>query len=159
MKAVLSKLHFGLRGRLFMAFGLVAALTVIASLNAIFSYVSLGNSLGVIAEQSLPELTRSSSVIKAAGDVGAAAPSLLAAANNAERSDALKALAAAREEMKHSIGLLSADDAAKLNGTAGRILVNLTRLEKSVTERQSIAEARHALIGELRKTHQKLAEN
>ncbi len=158
MKAVLSKLHFGLRGRLFMAFGLVAALTVIASLNAIFSYVSLGNSLGVIAEQSLPELTRSSNVIKAAGDVGAAAPSLLAAANNAERSDALKALAAAREEMKHSIGLLSADDAAKLNGTAGRILENLARLEKSVTERQSIAEARHALIGELRKTHQKLAE-
>lgn len=141
-----------------MAFGLVAALTVIASLNAIFSYVSLGNSLGVIAEQSLPGLTRSSSVIKAAGDVGAAAPSLLAAANNAERSDALKALAAAREEMKRSIGLLSADDAAKLNGTAGHILENLTLLEKSVTERQSIAEARHALIGELRKTHQKLAE-
>lgn len=141
-----------------MAFGLVAALTVIASLNAIFSYVSLGNSLGVIAEQSLPGLTRSSSVIKAAGDVGAAAPSLLAAANNAERSDALKALAAAREEMKRSIGLLSADDAAKLNGTAGHILENLTLLEKSVIERQSIAEARHALIGELRKTHQKLAE-
>ena len=141
-----------------MAFGLVAALTVIASLNAIFSYGSLGNSLGVIAQQSLPELTRSSSVIKAAGDVGAAAPSLLAAANNTERSDALKALAAAREEMKRSIGLLSADDAAKLDATAGRILENLTLLEKSVTERQSIAEARHALIGELRKTHQKLAE-
>lgn len=141
-----------------MAFGLVAALTVIASLNAIFSYGSLGNSLGVIAQQSLPELTRSSSVIKAAGDVGAAAPSLLAAANNTERSDALKALAAAREEMKRSIGLLSADDAAKLDATAGRILENLTLLEKSVTERQSIAEARHALIGELRKNHQKLAE-
>ncbi len=158
MKAAISKLHFGLRGRLFTAFGLVAALTVVASLNAIFSYVSLGHSLGVIAEQSLPELTRSSSVIKAAGDVGAAAPSLLAAANNTERGDALKALAAAREEMKHSIGLLSTDDAAKLNETAGRILENLTLLEKSVTERQSIAEARHALIGELRKAHQKLAE-
>ena len=47
--AATSKFHFGLRGRLFTAFGLVAALTVIASLNAIFSYDSLGDSLGVIA--------------------------------------------------------------------------------------------------------------
>ena len=156
--AATSKFHFGLRGRLFTAFGLVAALTVIASLNAIFSYVSLGDSLGVIAEQSLPGITRSSSVIKAAGDVGAAAPSLLAAENNAERSDAFKALATAREEMKRALGSLSAEDAAKLNGTAGRILENLTRLEQSVTERQRIAEARIGLIGELRKTHQKLAE-
>jgi len=141
-----------------MAFGLVAALTVIASLNAIFSYVSLGNSLGVIAERSLPGLERSSNVTKAAGDVGAAAPSLLAAANNAERSDALKALATAHAEMKQALGSLGAEDAAKLNDTAGRILENLTRLEKSVTERQSIAETRHALIANLRKTHQKLAE-
>ncbi len=158
MKPATSKLHFGLRGRLFTAFGLVAALTVIASLNAIFSYDSLGNSLGVIAERSLPEITRSSNVIKTAGDVGSAAPSLLAAANNAERSDAFKALAAAREEMKRALGSLSVEDAAKLNGTAGRILDNLTRLEQSVTERQRIADARIALIGELRKTHQKLAE-
>src|SRR6185312_15296038 len=110
MKVATSKLHFGLRGRLFTAFGLVAALTVFASLNAIFSYVSLGNSLGVIAEQSLPGLTRSSNVIKAAGDVGSAAPSLLAAANNAERSDAFKTLATAREEMKRAVGSLSAED-------------------------------------------------
>ncbi|AEI03329.1 putative methyl-accepting chemotaxis protein [Afipia carboxidovorans OM5] len=158
MKAALSKLNLGLRGRLFLAFGLVAALTVVASLNAIISYVSLDNSLGVIAEQSLPELTRSSKVIKAAGDVSAAAPTLLAAANNAERSDALKALETARTEMKQALSLLSAKDAAKLNETTGRIFENLTLLEKSVTERQSIAESRQALIGELRKAHQKLAE-
>ena len=42
MMAAMSWFHFGLRGRLFMAFGLVAALTVMASSNAIFSYVSLG---------------------------------------------------------------------------------------------------------------------
>ena len=35
---------------------------------------------------------------------------------------------------------------------------NLTRLEQSVTERQRIADARIALIGELRKAHGKLAE-
>jgi methyl-accepting chemotaxis protein len=158
MRALLSKLQVGLRGRLFMAFGLVAALTVIASVNAIVSYNSLGNSLGVIAERSLPEITRSSHVVKAAGNVGSAAPSLLAAANDAEREHAAKALAVSRDELTRAIGALSTEDAALLNKTAQPILDNLARLEKSVTERQSIAAARASRIAELRKTHQKLAE-
>ncbi len=158
MGAATSKLQVGLRGRLFMAFGLVAALTVIASIIAIISYNSLGNSLGVIAEHSLPEITRSSNVIHAAGDVGAAAPSLLAAANDGEREQAAKALVKARAELTHAIGALSTADAATLNRIAQPILENLSRLEQSVAERRSIAAARNARIADLRKTHQKLAE-
>ncbi|MGB3045289.1 MAG: methyl-accepting chemotaxis protein [Xanthobacteraceae bacterium] len=158
MKAVMSKLQVGLRGRLFMAFGLVAALTVIASVNAIVSYNSLGSSLGVIAERSLPEITRSSQVVKAAGSVGAAAPSLLAAANDTEREQAARTLALSRDDLTRAIGTLSSEDAALLNKAARPILDNLTRLEQSVTERQAIAAARAARIAELRKTHQKLAE-
>ncbi|MGX9390549.1 methyl-accepting chemotaxis protein [Nitrobacteraceae bacterium UC4446_H13] len=158
MKAVMSKLRIGLRGRLFMAFGLVAALTVIASINAIVSYNSLGSSLGVIAERSLPEITRSSQVVKAAGSVGAAAPSLLAAANDSEREQAAKALALSRDDLTRAIGALSSEDAALLNKAARPILDNLVRLEKSVTERQAIAAARAARIAELRKAHRKLAE-
>jgi len=154
----MSKLRVGLRGRLFLAFGLVAAMTVIASINAIVSYNSLGSSLGVIAEQSLPEITRSSHVIKAAGNVGAAAPSLLAAANDNEREQAAKALAVSRDDLSRAIGALGAADAALLNKTAQPILDNLARLEKSVTEREAIAAGRAARIAELRKSHQKLSE-
>ncbi len=158
MKAVMSWFHFGLRGRLFTAFGVVAALTVVASINGIVSYDSFGRSLAVIAEQSLPEITRSSKVVQAAGEVNTAAPALLAAATPAERENALKVLANARQEMTRTISQLSADDAAKLNKAAGPILENLNRLGQSVTERQNIAAARGALIDSLRKTHQKLAE-
>lgn len=158
MKAVMSKLRVGLRGRLFLAFGLVAALTVIASINAIVSYNSLGNSLGVIAERSLPEITRSSQVVKAAGSVSAAAPSLLAAANDGEREEAARMLTLSRDDLARAIGALSSEDAALLNKTARPILDNLARLEKSVTERQAIAAARNTRIAELRKAHQKLAE-
>jgi methyl-accepting chemotaxis protein len=158
MKAVMSKLQVGLRGRLFMAFGLVAALTVIASINAIVSYNSLGSSLGVIAERSLPEITRSSQVVKAAASVGAAAPSLLAAANDSEREQAARTLALSRDDLTRAIGALSSEDAALLNKAARPILDNLVRLEKSVTERQAIAAARTARIAELRKIHRKLAE-
>jgi methyl-accepting chemotaxis protein len=150
--------HLGLRGRLFTAFGVVAALTVLASCSAIISYDILGRSLGAIADKSLPEITRASKVVKAAGEVAAAAPRLLAAADAAERERASKVLTAARQELTGAIGALGAEDAARLNQTADRILVNLDRLMQSVAERQSIAASREALVANLRRSHQKLAE-
>jgi methyl-accepting chemotaxis protein len=158
MKTAMSWYHLGLRGRLFMAFGVVAALTVLASSSAIFSYGSLGRSLGAIAEKSLPEITRASAVVRAAGEVAAAAPRLLAATDAAERDQAFKNLTAGRQELTQALGALSAEDAASLNKTADRILQNLDRLVQSATERQTIAKSRDGLVASLRKSHQKLAE-
>ena len=158
MKTATSWYHLGLRGRLFTAFGVVAALTVLASSSAIVSYDSLGRSLGAIAEKSLPEITRASGVVRAAAEVAAAAPRLLAATDAAEREQGLMVLAAARQELTQAVGALGAEDAATLNKTADRILVNLDRLVQSVAERQTIAASRDALVASLRKSHQKLSE-
>lgn len=158
MKTAMSWYHLGLRGRLFAAFGIVAALTVLASSSAIISYNSLGGSLGAIAEKSLPEITRASRVVRAAGEVAAAAPRLLAASDPTEREHALKVLTASRQELTQTIGSVAAEDAARLNQAADRILVNLDRLVQSVTERQTIAASRETLVANLRKSHQKLAE-
>ena len=73
MQTAMSWYHLGLRGRLFTAFGVVAALTVLASSSAIISYDSLERSLGAITEKSLPEITRASRVVKAAGEVALSA--------------------------------------------------------------------------------------
>ena len=158
MKTAMSWYHLGLRGRLFTAFGVVAALTVLASSSAIISYDSLGRSLGAIAEKSLPEITRASKVVRAAGEVAAAAPRFLAATDPTEREHALKVLTAARQELTQTIGALAVEDAARLTRTADRMLENLNRLMQSVTERQTIAASRDALVAGLRKSHQKLAE-
>src|SRR5258708_21933283 len=158
MKPATSWYHLGLRGRLFAAFGIVAALTVLASGSAIITYDSLGRSLGVVTEKSLPEITRASKVVRAADQVAAVAPGMPAATDAAERGHALKALMAARQELKQTIGALAAEDAAKLDTTADRIFANLDRLMQSITERQAIAASRGALVVGLRKSHQKLAE-
>jgi methyl-accepting chemotaxis protein len=158
METAMSWYRLGLRGRLFAAFGMVAALTVLASSSAIISYDSLARSLGAIAEKSLPEITRASKVVRAAGEVAAAAPRLLAATDSTEREHALKILTAARQQLTQTIGTLGAEDAARLNKTADRMLENLNRLKQSVTERQTIAASRDALVASLRKSHQKLAE-
>ena len=158
MQTAMSWYHLGLRGRLFTAFGVVAALTVLASGSAIISYDSLGRSFGAIAEKSLPEITRASRVVRAAGEIAAAAPRLLAAIEAAEREQALKVLTVARQDLTQTISALAAEDATRLNKTADRILVNLDRLMQSVIERQTIAASRGALVAGVRKSHQKLAE-
>jgi methyl-accepting chemotaxis protein len=158
MKTAMSWYHLGLRGRLFTAFGVVAALTVLASSSAIISYHSLGRSLAAIADNSLPEITRASEVVRATGEVAAAAPRLLAAADPAERAQAFKVLRAASEGLNESIGALAAADAARLTKARDSIQVNLDRLMQSVTDRQTIAASRNALVAGLRKSHQKLAE-
>src|SRR5260370_6969959 len=106
MKTGASWYHLGLRGRVFLALGVVAALTVLASGSEIISYDSLGHSLGAIAERSLPEITLASKVVRAAGEVGAAAPRLLAAKDAAQREQASKLLSAARQELNQAIAPL-----------------------------------------------------
>ena len=76
----------------------------------------------------------------------------------AEREQDLEVLKASRHELTQTIDALSAEDAAGLKKTADRILVNLDRLTKSVTDRATIAAARDALVDSLRKSHRKLAE-
>ncbi len=159
MKSMLmSWTRLGLRGRLFLAFGVVAGLTVLASGNAIVSYDRIGNALSVVTERSMPDLARTTKVVKAAADVTAAAPSLLAATDQAGRDAATKALATAREDLTRSIAALNADDAARLGNTGNRILENLGRLADAVKDRQTVASNRAKQVAALRGAHQKIAE-
>ncbi|MFZ5733835.1 MAG: methyl-accepting chemotaxis protein [Pseudomonadota bacterium] len=156
--ATMSWARLGLRGRLFLAFGVVAGLTVLASVSAIYSYGRIGHALFVVTEKSLPDIARTAKVVKAEGDVASAAPSLLAATDAAGREEASKALVSAREALTRAIDALGAEDARKFGETNSRMLENLDRLAKAVTERQTIAANRIKLVAELRGAHQKLAE-
>jgi methyl-accepting chemotaxis protein len=159
MKAVLASwARLGLRGRLFLAFGVVAGLTVLASGNAILSYDRIGRSLIVVTEQSMPDIARTTKVVKAAAEVTAAAPNLLAAIDQAGRDEATKALAVARADLTAAIAALNADDAARLGSTGNRILENLGRLADAVKDRQAVAASRTRQVAALRGAHQKLAE-
>ncbi len=150
--------RLGLRGRLFAAFGAVAAITVLASTTAFVSYDRLGRSLEVVTGTSLPDVTRASNVAMAASDMVGQAQALLAASGADERASALKALDTARATLSDAVAALSGAEAEKLKETARRVSENLDRLGQSVTERQAIAAERANLVGAVRAAHEKLAE-
>jgi methyl-accepting chemotaxis protein len=148
----------GLRGRLFAAFGAVAAITVLASATAFVSYDRLGRSLDVVTGTSLPHVTRASNIAVAAADVVGQAQALLAASGADDRTRALKTLDAARAALNEAVAALAGEEAAKLKETARRMSENLDRLAQSVTERQAIATEHASLVAALRVAHEKLAE-
>src|SRR5690348_15428561 len=150
--------RLGLRGRLFAAFGAVAATTVLASGTALVSYDRLGRSLEVVTGTSLPHVTRASNIGQSASDVVAAAQALLAAANADERTRTLAILDAARRKLAEAVAALPDADAAKLKQTAGLMSDNLDKLARSIAERQTLGASRVALVKDLRNAHQKLAE-
>src|SRR5439155_881491 len=125
--------RLGLRGRLFAAFGAVAALTVLASANALISYDGLGRSLGVVTGTSLPQVTRAARIAKEAAEVIAAAQALLAA-DAGERERALRALETERGDLVQAVNALPAEDAAKLKETAARMSENLDRLARAAAD-------------------------
>ncbi len=150
--------RFGLRSRLFAAFGAVAVTTVLASGNALLSYDRLGQSLQVVTGTSVPRLTRAADIAQAADEVVAAAQSLLAANNEVERATALDAIEKARFHLNHVANELSGTNVDALKQTIGRMSGNLDRLARSVADRQAIAGQRMGLVKALRDVHQKLAE-
>jgi methyl-accepting chemotaxis protein len=157
MKSI--SLHqLGLRGRLFAAFGAVAAITVLASAVAFVSYDRLGRSLEVVTGTSLPHVTHASNVAMAAAEVVGQAQALRAASSIDERTRALTALDAARAALNDAVAALPGEEAAKLKETARRLSENLNRLTQSVAERQAIAAERATLVSAVRAAHEKLAE-
>src|ERR1700751_3935742 len=130
--------RLGLRGRLFAAFGAVAATTVLASGTALVSYDRLGRSLEVVTGTSLPHVTRASNIGQAASDVVGAAQALLAAANADERTRALAVLDAARRKLNDAVAPPPSEEAAKLKATTGSMSGNLDQLARAIAERQTL---------------------
>ncbi len=149
--------RLGLRGRLFTAFGAVAATTLLASGNALISYDRLGRSLEAVTETSMAHMVRAADVAKVADDVVTAAQALRAARTDADRTHAQEAANTARAHLMESVGRFEASSAAKLKDTAARISENLDRLARSVAERQALTSQRAVLVDKLRQAHQKLA--
>jgi methyl-accepting chemotaxis protein len=150
--------RLGLRGRLFAAFGAVAATTLLASGNALISYDRLGRSLDAVTETSMARITRAADVAKAADGAVTAAQALLAATSAADRARAQEAANTARAHLAEGVGQFDGSSAAKLKDTAARMSDNLDRLARWVAQQQAMAAERAAVVAGLRQTHDKLSE-
>jgi methyl-accepting chemotaxis protein len=142
----------GIGGKLFLAFGAVAGLTVMACAVAMISYDAIGTTLRGITEDNLPAMSLSLRLAKSSAQVAAAAPAVLAAAGLPQRDATVTALAASQGSLDRVIEALAATVGGKqatagLRETAAEMHTNLDRLSVAVGKRLALRDRRIAMAG------------
>jgi methyl-accepting chemotaxis protein len=149
---------FGIRSKLFIAFGAVAGLTVLASSVAVLSYEDMGRTLDGIAGKNLPAMSQSLRLAKSSAEIVSIAPALFNANDLKARQAALTALQSAQQELNGAISALAAvpggtDATAPLRRAADDMSDNLTQLAKTVELRLVVRDARLATDARVRTAH------
>jgi len=147
------KTRFGIGPRLYLSFGAMTLLTVVAAGIAALAFSEVGRTLGDVTDRSLPAVTATLRLAVNSANVAATAPGLISAETEEGRS-------AVKAQMSASLGAIDAElrkiaetDAAaatELRGLATGLGERLTQLEAAVAAReagsQSLAAARRSVI-------------
>ncbi len=153
----------GIRGKLFLAFGAVAALTVLASLVSVLAFGSIARMMGRITDENLPAMGLSLRLSKTSAEIAAAAPSLLAAGNETARAEAQRALTSLPTQLNSDLDALAQSTGntqaiAALRGTADALGRNLDALAQTVARRLALKTEREAMVTRIRAGHQDLTK-
>jgi phosphoglycerate-specific signal transduction histidine kinase len=150
--------RFGIRGKLLLAFGVVAGLTVLASVVGYLSYDEVGGTLDGIARTHLPAMSLSLRLVRSSAEIVSVAPSLVAAGDAKERDAAVASLQADQRGLESAVDALAAtpgggDATAALRRVAAEMAKNLTELAATVERRIALRDRRIEAAASLRKTH------
>jgi two-component system C4-dicarboxylate transport sensor histidine kinase DctB len=132
-----ARVIFGIRGRLFLAFGGVAAMTVLAGLVAWFSYAQMSESLNRIIKNDISAMTSSAQLAEKGAAIIATAPTLISAQSEKERAAAWADLKATLGEMSSQVDAMDtpmSGDAVKIRlpDLMNRVGANLSDLDATV---------------------------
>jgi methyl-accepting chemotaxis protein len=155
--------RFGIRAHLFLAFGVVAALTVLASLVAFLSYNRVGDTLAAITERNMPAMSLALTLARESAEITATAPTLAAAADQKTHDAAMATVEAHMQSLGKAIDALAAHpegaaSAATLRKTLQELAANLTEVSGSVERRLAAQAERETLAKSIRAAHGLLAQ-
>ena len=148
----------GIRGRLFLAFGSVAAMTAVATVIAWISFGGVGDSLKRIVTDNIPTVVLAASLAEQSGIITATAPALAAAESEADRARAWIILS---QNLKSMDSMLSGVDAVVLSNEAKTLIrtiidelqANLRALDTNVRKRFWFQNRNAELVDRLRWAH------
>jgi methyl-accepting chemotaxis protein len=155
--------RLGIRAHLFIAFGVVAALTVMASGVAFLSYNRIGDTLAAITGRNMPAMTLALTLARESAEITATAPTLAAAADNKTRDAAMATVDAHLQRLGGAIDAIaahpeSATVASELRKKVQDLGSGLKDLSNAVERRLAAQAEREALTKSVRAAHRALAE-
>ncbi len=154
-------LRMGIQGRLFLAFGGVAALAAFASAMAWWSFGVLGESMAQLGRHGVPSIVQSLSLAKESTAIAANAPSVANAATPEELSERLGALTQRLSGLKERITALrdaagpgASADLTAVAGLEQRMTANIEKLGKLTGDRLAIEKKLSDLVADAVMSHE-----
>ncbi len=138
----------GIKGKLFLAFGAVAGLTLIVGIVGWWSLATVGSQLVGVTQRNVPHVVAALDLAKNSAATAAAAPTLFAAANDAERQQRVRAiepLLKATSDGLAAIERFDSSQARNLRPLVDRTGTQLSALDKVVVNRIAITDRRNAM--------------
>jgi len=149
---------WGIRPRLFLAFGAIASMTVASSIAGYVLLAGVDGTLYTIGRQSVPQAIAGLEMAARAQALAALAPNLLSATAQDQRQRRLGELSQVRGELTQLLGQLAGfpggrQAAAELTELTTKLNDQLTRLDATVELRLTTASKREQAIAVAEKAH------
>ena len=148
-----------IRGRLYLAFGFAAALTIIGSTIAFYEFTVIGTTTDEIVSHSLPTTTVSLRLAEGASSLVSSGPRLIAAATDKSRAEIMKNIGQQEKSLEDGIaqlknlGIASADN---IDTNRKALSERLHALDGAVANRIMVSNERSYLASSVRSAHEAL---
>jgi methyl-accepting chemotaxis protein len=148
-----------IRGRLYLAFGFAASLTIIGSSIAFYEFTVIGLTTNEIASRSLPTTTVSLRLAEQTSSLISSGPRLMAASTDAIRSEIMENIGKQEKNLEDGIahlkklGIAKADD---IEASRKALADRLQTLNEAVSHRIIMSNERAYLASSVRAAHEAL---
>jgi methyl-accepting chemotaxis protein len=148
-----------IRGRLYLAFGFAAALTIIGSSIAFYEFTVIGLTTNEIASRSLPTTAVSLRLAEQAGSLVSSGPRLMSAANAKTRDDIMANINQQEKNLENGIARLKTLGISKtdeIDASRKALSERLHTLDQAVSNRIVMSNERSYLASSVRVAHEAL---
>ncbi|MCW0233882.1 MAG: methyl-accepting chemotaxis protein, partial [Ferrovibrio sp.] len=151
-------MRFGIRQKLFLAVGVIAAMAVVSSLISFGFFGQVRNALGLVTDRSLPAVSAALTLSAQSADVAASAPALAYATNDAERATGVSVLQGKLTQITRTLAQVKAADAPEelrkeAEDSFMRLSDAMERIDAAVKERLALNAKRQALTKSMTDNH------
>ena len=150
-----------IRGRLYLAFGFAAGITVVGAVSALYVSGNVDATMTEIVSRSMPATVKLARLSEEASSLVASIPRLMAAESDALRNAIAGDIAAQSQSLSARIERLRTLDASQndeLEAAQAAMGEQLAALNQAVADRIKISDRRRALVLAVRKYHEDLIE-
>jgi methyl-accepting chemotaxis protein len=150
-----------IRSRLYLAFGVAAAMTVVGALVALYASANISATMTEIVSRSMPATVESLRLAEEASTLVASAPRLMTASDESHRDEIARDIAAQSQMLSARIARLrelKAGRTDEIDMARAAMIERLDALNQAVTERIKLSAQRRALASSVRKVHEDIQE-